>query len=208
MVLSQIEENIYELSFDEQLWLIERLAQHIRTSMVVKKNIEIQLMEMVNDPEIQNEMQMIEEEFAVTEADGLGAVTELWRNGMDTAVTVQEIRIKHIDITEDTITAQLMDGRTISVPLAWSWRLTEATPKQRANWEIIGDGHGVHWPDIDEDISGEGMLFGVPAPRPKAPSKSSLKSEKKKTMSNNPLEWSGKSNRLSQRLASAHSAYR
>ena len=72
---------------------------------------------------------------------------------MNTAVKVQEVKIKKITVTEDTITAQLMDGRTISVPLAWSWRLSEATPKQRANWEIIGDGHGVHWPDVDEDIS-------------------------------------------------------
>ena len=91
---------------------------------------------------------------------------------------IHEVRIKDVTVTEDTITAQLMDGRTISVPLAWSWRLSEATPKQRANWEIIGDGRGVHWPDIDEDISAEGMLYGIPAPRPRAPSKSRLKSEK------------------------------
>lgn len=90
---------------------------------------------------------------------------------MNTAVRIQEARIKDISVTEDTITAQLMDGRTISVPLAWSWRLSEATPKQRANREIIGDGHGVHWPDIDEDISAEGMLYGIPAPRHQAPSK-------------------------------------
>ena len=77
-----------------------------------------------------------------------------------------EVLIKDIRVTEDTITACLTDGRTISVPLAWSWRLSEATPEQRANYEIIGDGEGVHWPDIDEDISAEGMLYGVPAPRP------------------------------------------
>jgi len=74
--------------------------------------------------------------------------------------------IKDIEVTEETITAYLMDGRTISVPLVWSWRLTEATPAQRANYEIMGDGHGVHWPDVDEDISAEGMLYGTPAPRP------------------------------------------
>ncbi len=74
MVLSQLEENIYELSLDEQLWLIERLAQHIRKAMARKQNIETQLMAMANDPEIQNELQMIEEEFAVAEADGLEAV--------------------------------------------------------------------------------------------------------------------------------------
>jgi Protein of unknown function (DUF2442) len=107
---------------------------------------------------------------------------------MDTAVKVQEVRIKHIDVTKEAITAQLMDGRTISVPLAWSWRLSEATPKQRANWEIIGDGHGVHWPDIDEDISAEGMVFGIPAPRPRAQSQSSLKSEKKKAKANKGMQ--------------------
>jgi hypothetical protein len=107
---------------------------------------------------------------------------------MNTAVQIQEVRIKDITVTEDTIIAQLMDGRTISVPLAWSWRLSEATPKQRAKWEIIGDGHGVHWPDIDEDISAEGMLYGIPAPRPRVPSKKSLKSEKKKTTANKSME--------------------
>lgn len=84
---------------------------------------------------------------------------------MNTVVNV-EVRIKDIEVTEDTITAYLIDGRTISVPLVWSWRLTEATAEQRANFEIIGDGHGVHWPDIDEDVSAEGMLYGAPAPRP------------------------------------------
>lgn len=73
-------------------------------------------------------------------------------------------RIKSVDVSQDMITARLMDGRIISVPLAWSWRLSAATPAQRANYEIIGDGHGVHWPDIDEDISAEGMLSGDPAP--------------------------------------------
>jgi hypothetical protein len=59
------------------------------------------------------------------------------------------VKIKNVQIAEDTITAQLADGRTISVPLAWSWRLSEATPKQRAHYELIGDGQGVHWPDSD-----------------------------------------------------------
>jgi hypothetical protein len=101
---------------------------------------------------------------------------------MSIALQIQEVRIKDISVTKDTITAQLMDGRTISVPLAWSWRLSEATPKQRASWEIIGDGQGVHWPDIDEDISAEGMLYGIPAPkkrnRPPVPSRLRMKSVK------------------------------
>jgi len=70
-------------------------------------------------------------------------------------------------VTDDAITAQLHDGRTISVPLVWSWRLAEATPEQRQNYEILGSGEGVHWPDIDEDISAAGMLHGAPARRPK-----------------------------------------
>ena len=74
-----------------------------------------------------------------------------------------EPRIVALEVAEDSITAQLADGRTISVPLAWSWRLSNATPEQRNNYEIIGIGEGVHWLDIDEDISATGMLYGVPA---------------------------------------------
>ena len=85
---------------------------------------------------------------------------------MNTVVN-NEPRIVEIEVTEDVITAQLADGRTISVPLAWSWRLSEATPEHRSNFEIIGSGEGVHWPDIDEDISARGMLYGVPARPPK-----------------------------------------
>ena len=87
---------------------------------------------------------------------------------MSTAINV-ESRIERVEVTEETITAYLVDGRVISVPLAWSWRLSEATPAQRANWRLIGDGHGVHWPEIDEDLSAEGMLHGVPARRPGRP---------------------------------------
>ena len=76
-------------------------------------------------------------------------------------------RIQDVRVSKDQITAQLTDGRVISVPLAWSWRLSEATPAQRARFRIIGSGQGVHWPEIDEDISVEGMLHGMPAPRPK-----------------------------------------
>jgi hypothetical protein len=87
---------------------------------------------------------------------------------MSTAVSV-ESRISSVEVTDEAITARLVDGRVISVPLAWSWRLSEATPAQRRNWQLIGDGHGVHWPDVDEDISAEGMLNGVPAQRPRGP---------------------------------------
>jgi hypothetical protein len=84
---------------------------------------------------------------------------------MSTAI-VTESRIGRVDVSDESITAHLIDGRVISVPLAWSWRLSDATPAQRANWELIGDGYGVHWPDVDEDISAEGMLNGMPARRP------------------------------------------
>ncbi len=78
-------------------------------------------------------------------------------------VVNREPRIGNLKVTKVSIVAQLTDGRTISVPLAWSWRLSEATPKQRRHFEMIGNGQGVHWPDVDEDISAWGMLYGVPA---------------------------------------------
>jgi Protein of unknown function (DUF2442) len=77
-------------------------------------------------------------------------------------------RIKRVEVTDERITAHLADGRVISVPLAWSWRLAAASPAQRAKYEIIGDGQGVHWPEVDEDISAEGMLAGTPARPPKS----------------------------------------
>jgi hypothetical protein len=77
-----------------------------------------------------------------------------------------EPRIISLKVTKDNIIAQLADGRTVSVPLAWSWRLSEATPKQRNNFEIMRNGQGVHWPDLDEDISAAGMLGGIPAHSP------------------------------------------
>jgi hypothetical protein len=84
-----------------------------------------------------------------------------------TIVASNNPRITAVEVTDDLITAHLADGRTISVPLAWSWRLSNATLEQRQNFEIIGTGLGVHWPDIDEDLSAIGMLTGTPAPPPK-----------------------------------------
>jgi hypothetical protein len=82
-------------------------------------------------------------------------------------VEINQALIRTVRVTDDEIIAELMDGRTISVPLAWSWRLAEATPEQRANVRIIGNGHVAHWPDADEDLSARGMLVGIPAPRPR-----------------------------------------
>ncbi len=68
-----------------------------------------------------------------------------------------------ITVSEDTLTAELSDGRTISVPLDWYPRLTHATPQERDNWRLIGGGVGIHWPDLDEDLSVEGLLAGRPS---------------------------------------------
>jgi hypothetical protein len=81
-----------------------------------------------------------------------------------TMVARNDPRITAVEVTDDLITAHLADGRTICVPMAWSWRLSNATLDQRQNFEIIGTGQGVHWPDIDEDLSAIGMLTGTPAP--------------------------------------------
>jgi hypothetical protein len=72
--------------------------------------------------------------------------------------------IQDVHVSEDALTVDLADGRSISVPLAWYPRLLHATPAQRANWEIVGAGYGIHWPDVDEDLSAEGLLRGAPAP--------------------------------------------
>jgi hypothetical protein len=87
--------------------------------------------------------------------------------GTSTAAAPEPL-IKTVQVSDDEIMAVLSDGRTITVPLAWSWRLSDATPEQRANFRLIGAGEGVRWPDVDEDISVWGMLYGMPAHRPPA----------------------------------------
>jgi len=74
-------------------------------------------------------------------------------------------KVANVHFTEDEISVALVDGRTISAPLAWYPRLLHATAKQRKNWRKCGAGYGIHWPDIDEDLSTEGLLRGAPAPR-------------------------------------------
>ena len=74
-------------------------------------------------------------------------------------------RVKDVQFTEDALVVDLLDGRIISVPLVWYPRLLAATPEQRANWRVTGGGFGIHWPDVDEDLSTEGLLRGAPAPR-------------------------------------------
>ena len=74
-------------------------------------------------------------------------------------------QVRDVRVTDDAISVDLFDGRTITVPLAWYPRLLHATSEQRANWRIAGAGYGIHWPDIDEDLSTRGLLRGAPAPR-------------------------------------------
>jgi hypothetical protein len=72
-------------------------------------------------------------------------------------------RVKDVHFTEDTLAVDLLDGRTIIVPLVWYPRLLEATAQQRHNWKLSGAGYGIHWPDVDEDLSTDGLLRGAPA---------------------------------------------
>jgi hypothetical protein len=68
--------------------------------------------------------------------------------------------VEKVTVTEDTLTADLSDGRTISVPLAWYPRLLHGSKKERNNWRLIGKGYGIHWEDLDEDISVENLILG------------------------------------------------
>jgi hypothetical protein len=74
-------------------------------------------------------------------------------------------RVRSVRSDEDTLSVDLIDGRTITVPLTWYPRLLSATQAQRDHWEPSGGGYGIHWPDVDEDLSTEGLLRGAPAPR-------------------------------------------
>ena len=80
------------------------------------------------------------------------------------AVNADE-RVAGVNFDAERLIVDLMDGRTIAVPLAWYPRLAEATSDQRLHWEIAGAGYGIHWPDLDEDLSVEGLLRGAPAAR-------------------------------------------
>jgi Protein of unknown function (DUF2442) len=79
------------------------------------------------------------------------------------SISTVEARAQNIVITDDTLAVDLNDGRTISVPLAWYPRLLHGTVEERSNWRFIGDKEGIHWPDLDEDISVENLLLGKPS---------------------------------------------
>jgi hypothetical protein len=80
---------------------------------------------------------------------------------MSTSETeLREALAQSIDVNDDALTVDLVDGRTVSVPLAWFPRLAHGTRDERAHWRLIGGGEGIHWPDLDEDISVESLLAG------------------------------------------------
>jgi len=83
---------------------------------------------------------------------------------MNTLPYKTDERVEAVHFTRDSLVVDLMDGRSIAVPLNWYPKLLNATPKQRATWETCGAGYGIHWPDIDEDLSTEGLLRGARAP--------------------------------------------
>jgi hypothetical protein len=84
---------------------------------------------------------------------------------MSSSVVEAVPRAQDVLVTEDELTVSLVDGRRVSVPLAWFPRLLHASPAQRSNWQLLGDGEGIHWPDVDEDLSVAGILRGTPAPQ-------------------------------------------
>jgi len=78
-------------------------------------------------------------------------------------------RVRNVRYSEDSILVDLEDGRVISAPLSWYPRLLAASPNQLDNWEISAGGYGIHWPDLDEDLSTRGLLRGAPAPHARQP---------------------------------------
>jgi hypothetical protein len=79
------------------------------------------------------------------------------------AVEIEVPSITLVHVTDDTLSVDLSDGRTISVPLGWFPRLEHGNPKERSNWRLIGKGAGIHWEDLDEDLSVEGLIAGRPS---------------------------------------------
>ena len=99
---------------------------------------------------------------------------------MNTLVIEREV-LEAIDVhvSEDTLSVELSDGRTISVPIDWYPRLTHATDQERLNWRLIGKGHGIHWEDLDEDISINNLLNGIPSGESQSSFKKWLKAREK-----------------------------
>jgi hypothetical protein len=84
---------------------------------------------------------------------------------MNFLASTADERVLSVEFSDDALSVSLRDGRIITVPLVWYPRLLNATPSQRQNWKLAGGGYGLYWPDVDEDLSTEGLLRGSPAPR-------------------------------------------
>ena len=82
---------------------------------------------------------------------------------MNISTKIADERVAGVRFEDERLIVDLADGRTIAVPVSWYPRLADATPAQRGNWEVSGAGHGIHWPDVDEDLSTNGLLRGIPA---------------------------------------------
>jgi hypothetical protein len=82
---------------------------------------------------------------------------------MSSSVVQTNAQAREVVVSDDELSVLLADGRRVSVPIAWFPRLLNATPAQRANFQMLGDGEGIHWPEIDEDLSVAGLLRGTPA---------------------------------------------
>lgn len=82
---------------------------------------------------------------------------------MTSSVRTADVAIQDVGVTDESLCVSLSDGRTVTVPISWYPRLSHASPLHRGKWELIGHGHGIHWPELDEDISVENILFGQPS---------------------------------------------
>ena len=82
---------------------------------------------------------------------------------MSTSMRTADVTIQDVGTTDENICVSLSDGRTVTVPISWYPRLSHASPEHRAKWELIGHGHGIHWPELDEDVSVENILLGQPS---------------------------------------------
>jgi hypothetical protein len=105
------------------------------------------------------------ERLAALQAGHLALASSAFRTsilgiGMNTSTEVTTVQAESVAVSEDTLTVELTDGRSISVPISWYPRLVHGTPKERSNWDLLGGGVGIHWPDLDEDISVQGLLAG------------------------------------------------
>lgn len=79
------------------------------------------------------------------------------------AIEFRMVSAQNVQVTDEALIVDLSDGRTVSVPLAWFPRLLHGRPEERSKWRLIGDGEGIHWPDLDEDISVENLILGKPS---------------------------------------------